>query len=597
MTSSSAIEAIIDACKAGHQILLVSGRSLFDLHLNEHGKVRPLRHTLIRCAKEEFGMATLLFNLALGPRWSWEGFSDQERKSYEHKMQESEIPLQHGIQAGADHRSPPHERAFLLLAALQRSVEQGAEIPPLLMLLEFGEDLVPHAEHGQSTDWIIQISEILQLLAHDYHRRRHCFLVILSGTPEQMDRRVVNCLHPVILAQPNREEKMAFLKNLRAAHQLSAAPYETGLDDQTIANLTARTPNCSLEEAFLESTRTRRPITHAQLIERKRTDVVSLSKETLSLLDTEQVRRTRLVGWTVEKPLALLSRWAAGLKVGDPHTPMSVILAGAPSSAKTDLALITAQESQVPAYQLVSPKGGVVGQTERQVRFQFRVFKELSPAFGMIDEVTEAFQMERNSMNLDSGASAAVMAEILSALSDSSRAGRTLLIATTNCPWKVGAAMASRFLFVPVFSAVEEDYPAILVSIASNLMLEVAWDDSDESVRDAARLFFAKGATPREMQKLLSSKLAEGVAPSSRLLLHAAQVCAPQNPRDRASGEYADLFSIRACSDLEMLPWYGRISEYPLPKYLRGIVSEQDGSVDLDRLNHRIEELKPHVNV
>ena len=37
-------------------------------------------------AKKEFGMATLLFNLALGPRWSWEGFDTPERKQFESKL-------------------------------------------------------------------------------------------------------------------------------------------------------------------------------------------------------------------------------------------------------------------------------------------------------------------------------------------------------------------------------------------------------------------------------------------------------------------------------------------------------------------------------
>jgi hypothetical protein len=46
-----------------------------------------------------------------------------------------------------------------------------------------------------------------------------------------------------------------------------------------------------------------------------------------------------------------------------------------------------------------------------------------------------------------------------------------------------------------------------------------------------------------------------------------------------------------------MLPWHERITEYPLPPYLKGIISETDGSIDLDRLAHRIGELKPHVNV
>lgn len=365
-----------------------------------------------------------------------------------------------------------------------------------------------------------------------------------------------------------------------------------------MANLTARTPNQSLEEAFLESARTGRPITHARIVERKSSDVVALSDGTLNLLDTERVRGLKLVGRTVEPVVALLQQWAKGLKAGDPHTPMNVLLAGAPSSAKTDMALLTALLSQTPAYSLISPKGSLVGQTEQRVRLQFRIFKELSPAFGVIDEITEAFQMERKSMNMDSGASAAVAAEMLNALSDSSRAGRTLLIATTNCPWRVGSAMASRFLFVPVLSAVAEDYPAILAAVASSLLPEVDWDPEAGSVADAARLFYQKGASPRVMRTIISSKLATGKGRQPlQLLQQAAADCAPQHPRDRAGAEYADLFAISVCSDLAMLPWHGRISDYPLPPYLKGIVSESDGSIDTERLTRRIEELEPHVNV
>jgi ATPase family protein associated with various cellular activities (AAA) len=596
--NASPIDLIINACRAGHQTLLISGRSLSDLHSNERDEIRPLQHSLIRRVKEEFGMATLLFNLALGARWNWEGFSDEERKSFEQKMQAAQIPLQHGITASSDHRSPPYERAFLLLAALQRSIEQGVEIPPIMICLAFGEDLAPDNDRGSSSDWVIQISEMIQLLAEDYQRRRHPFLVILSGTPDRMDRRVVNCLYPLSLVQPDREEKLRFIEALRKAPHLQSVQLENGLDDQTVANLTARTPNRSLEESFLESSRTNSPITHGQLIERKRTDVVSLSEGTLILLDIERVRRIKLVGRTVEKVLALLAGWAAGLKAGNPHTPMNILLAGAPSSAKTDIALLTALTAQVPAYQVISPKGSLVGQTERLVRLLFRVFKELSPAFGVMDEVTEAFQMERNSMNLDSGSSAAIVGEMLNALSDSSRAGKTLLIATTNCPWKIGSAMASRFLFVPVLSAVEDDYPSILCSVAASLIPEVEWDASDAAVLDAARTFYQKGATPRLMRSLLSSKIAcDEDRTSTGLLLRAAKACASQDPRDRASSEYADLFAIRVCSDLEMLPWHGCVSEYPFPSYLREIVSNQDGSIDWDRLNRRIEELEPHVNV
>lgn len=158
--------------------------------------------------------------------------------------------------------------------------------------------------------------------------------------------------------------------------------------------------------------------------------------------------------------------------------------------------------------------------------------------------------------------------------------------------------MASRFLYVPVLSAIEEDYPDILCAVAGSLLPEIEWDSNDPTIRQAASIFHRKGASPRVMRTLISSKLgtsSENLGPA--LLLQSANACAPQDPRDRASAEYADLFAIRACSDLDMLPWYGRVSDYPLPAYLKGIVNDSNGRIDTELLGRRIEELKPHVNV
>lgn len=597
-TNSNPVAPILDAYRSGQQTLIVSGRPLSDLHVAGDGGIRPLLSTLNREAWTEFGMATLLFNLAQGPRWSWEGVSSDQRAEYESRLERSNLPLAHGVRAAEQHRDPAYERAFLLLSSIKRSIEQPGDMPPVLIIWEFGEDLVPDAERGSRSDWVVQFTELLQLLATDYRRRRHPILMVLSGAVDRIDQRVARALSPVVLAQPDQDEKIEFISALRKLEATAGATLEAGLNDQVIANLVARTPNASLEEAFLASARTRTPLTHKRLIDKKRADVVAMSEGTLSLIDTERVKSTRLVGRTIERPQELLARWADGLRKGDPNTPMNVILAGAPSSAKTDLALLTAMNSRTPVYSIISPKGSLVGQTERQVQTLFRVFKGQSPAFGVIDEITEAFPTERNSMNLDSGASSAITAEMLNALSDSSRAGRTLLIATTNCPWRVGAAMASRFLYLPVLSAIEDDFPEILCAVAASLMREAVWDPKDSTIREAATLFHRKGASPRTMRTLIASKISttnEGAKPA--LLLRAAKACAPQDPRDRASAEYADLFAIRACSDLEMLPWHGRLTEFPLPTYLKGIIDEQTGEPDPEALNRRIEELKPHVNV
>ena len=206
--------------------------------------------------------------------------------------------------------------------------------------------------------------------------------------------------------------------------------------------------------------------------------------------------------------------------------------------------------------------------------------------------------MQRSTQDLDSGASDAVCAEMLNGLADSSRSGRTLLIATTNCPWRVGSAMASRFVFLPILSAVLSDYPLILCAVASRLLPRLDWDPENKTIKEAAEVFYRKGASPRVMRSIIASKMFTGVGRNPQALVQqAAADCAPQHPRDRAGAEYADLFAISVCTDLSMLPWHGRITDYPLPQYLQGIVSETDGSIDVELLNRRITELKPHVNV
>jgi len=593
----TAIDPILNAYRAGQQTILVSGRTLFDLHIDENGDLRSLRHTLMRRAREEFGMATLVFNLALGARWSFEGFSMEQRRAFEAKLEASRLPMHDEVRNDSRGRAPV-ERACDFLKAVQKTIERGENIPPIFVLIEFAEDIVPHVDSGMASEWLLQMSELLALIGGDYLRRRHPLLIALAGIPERMDRRVVDCLRQVHLPQPEREEKQAVITALMEIHRDSNVTLEVGLDEAAIANLTARTPNQSLEEAFLESARTGRPITHERILERKRADVVTLSDGTLNLLDVERVQGIRLVGKNVERILQLLQHWANQLKQGNKDTPMNILLAGAPSSAKTDLALLAALISQTPAYTFVSPKDGLVGGTERRVRLQFRIFKELSPAFGFIDEITEAYQTQRMSENLDSGASDAVTAEMLTALSDSSRKGRSMLIATTNCPWKVGSAMASRFMFVPVLSAVADDYPGILVAIASHLLPEADWDAESSLVKTAAHLFYEKGATPRTIRTIISSKKSTGMGKRPEELLRlAAEDCTHQHPRDRAGAEYADLYAISVCTDKALYPWHERITEYQLPAYLKGIVSEKDGSVDPILLQRQIDKLKPQVNV
>jgi len=79
-------------------------------------------------------------------------------------------------------------------------------------------------------------------------------------------------------------------------------------------------------------------------------------------------------------------------------TPNAIVpvLAGMPSSAKTDLTLLTAAMPDTLAYAFLSPKRSLFGQGEQRVRLPLlRTLMDFSPAFGIIDEINEAFPTER----------------------------------------------------------------------------------------------------------------------------------------------------------------------------------------------------------
>jgi hypothetical protein len=353
------------------------------------------------------------------------------------------------------------------------------------------------------------------------------------------------------------------------------------------------TPNRSLEVQMRASHRSGVRLTVDTLIAQKSSDVIALSEGTLSLLNVQRLAGLELVGLNTTVPLQVLLTFADGLLIGDRRIPANVLLAGPPSSGKTDCALFVADRAKASAYQVHSPKGGIVGETERRARLLTTAMAEWTPNVAVIDEITEAFPLQRSDFDGDSGASRAVMAALLTALSDETRRGRALLIATTNCPWRIGAAMCSRFTLIPVLGPLCSDYPAIIKAIATRMV--PGHSLTVEALRDAGTRFFEKGATPREIRTALGLALLRSRELTAELVAEAAwDVCVVS---DRASADYADLWAVRTCTSKRFFPWNGREASYPFPQHLDGIVDRKTGELDLESLDNRIAALKPKANL
>src|SRR5690606_1364773 len=234
-----------------------------------------------------------------------------------------------------------------------------------------------------------------------------------------------------------------------------------------------------------------------ELFSQKARDVEQLSEGTLTLLDPSHAEASDLAGLNTSHPRAVLRRFSEGLLREDENLPANVLLAGPPGTGKTQLAQMTARDARVAAYAMNSPKGPLVGMTERLARQQQTLLRQWTPNVAFCDEITEAFPLERSDVDGDSGASRAVMAQLLTSLADEGRRGRALLIATTNCPWRIGAAMRSRFTVIPVLHPLVGDFPAIVAALVDRLDPTSAIAPTDEAIVTAATIFFDKGANPR----------------------------------------------------------------------------------------------------
>jgi len=591
-------ELILQEYEEGHSALLVTGRSPFDLVVDGStgGAVPNLRPMIERLRAEcqrRHGMVLVTYSLADGLDWDSSIIADEGDRQ---KVQ-GVLRAHHLNDVAQDDNEIARVLRGISSLARQPTNSQWKNGNPIrfCFFLEFGEHLTPGSlTNGTQTDPQLVAVELAHLTGNSLALRSSGNLVVFHAREGMVDSLVSDALHPVRLRHPDRQEKGAFLDAALAIY--TKAAFEASLSRDAAANLTSNTPNRGLESLLRASHRSGRPIQAAELAAQKARDVEVMSEHTLSVLDTRRVANLELHGATIDVPAKALASFGAALMRGDSAMPANVLLVGPPGSGKTDLAILTAKAAGVTAYQQHSPKGGIVGETERKARLQQDILLEWSPNISFCDEITEALPLERSDFDGDSGASRAVTAALLTALSNEERRGRSLLIATTNCPWRMGAAMRGRFVVIPVLAPIATDYPGILLAIARRISPGLALTFTDVAV--AAGVFCEKGASPRHIRTALSNALLiMGTPLTPEAIAFAAEDLTVTN--DQGATILADLWAVKACTSKSFLPWSASPKGFPVPEHFSGIVDPNTGTVNSAALDKRIKELENagHANL
>lgn len=592
----NSIEPILQAYREGQSALLLSGRSLYDF-VAEEGRIRPLFEVLRRHLFREYGMVFISYSLATGLNWfeSWIP-EEADRQTIRQLLQNNRLL-----------ELPKTENEVVAIvrgvASLSRANTENLKWKDgrqmrFAVCFEFSEHLAPGSlANGTQTDAQLIVSELVHLTSQSLALRNSGNLILFHGREMLIDELVCSVLKQVHLLQPDKAEKEDFLKV--ALNLYSDASFEDGLSPEAVVSLTLNTPNRGIENQLRASHRGKRNLTAKEISAQKNRDVEQLSEGTLRSLETDNMQNIRLAGKNVEKPQAILMRLADCLVKGDSTMPANLLLSGAPGTAKTDLAKLVSYLGKAPAYEMISVKGSLVGETERKARLQQQALRQWTPSISLCDEISEALPLQRNDdFDGDSGASRAVTATLLTALSDETRRGKSLLIATTNRPWAMGAAMRSRFTVLPVLFPLKEDFPSIIDATARRIAPDSRLNLADEKIIEAANIFYRKGANPRHLRSALSNALllsgGKAVFEPEDVLFAAHDLCATT---DFTSTVYADLWAIKCCTSRSFLPWSDAPGQYHFPDYLKGIVDEETGEINETELNKKIAELKPSANV
>lgn len=160
------------------------------------------------------------------------------------------------------------------------------------------------------------------------------------------------------------------------------------------------------------------------------------------------------------------------LRTGDKRLCTSgMLMTGPPGTGKTQLARATAKEAKLNFMvgHLDKLFGSLVGETEQKTRKFLEAVESAAPCIVFLDELDSVLSSGRSSKG-DSGTSARMFNAVMQWLSDDSRKGKVVVIAASNRPDLLDAALirAGRFdALIPALPPSKGDYKGRLQILAA----------------------------------------------------------------------------------------------------------------------------------
>jgi AAA+ superfamily predicted ATPase len=262
-----------------------------------------------------------------------------------------------------------------------------------------------------------------------------------------------------------------------------------------------------------------------------------------------------------------------------------IVLHGPPGVGKTLAAKWAAATANILVLEFQSQRASLVGEAEQRTRtlHEKRVEPAFTPNLLITDELAH---IPTSRDGNDGGVTRTQFGDWLSSLSDP-RSRQSIILATTNVPEGLPAALQSRCEFYPVFSPSVDDLAAILAHRCAALGLT----DGTEVCRAMALHLAGHGASPRDLDRMLRRLISTTPQPSWNDVSRAAQHLLVPDSQWQAA-QYCDYHSLLTMSDRTCVPWHDRAA---MPAHLAAVITD-NGEINYDQVRTRLQELS-HVRV
>ena len=350
---------------------------------------------------------------------------------------------------------------------------KGSEAVPMAVMVEYSETLAPAADNLQDNDRTCYT--VLADWAQDQIpgargalQKLHHIVTLIADNPKGMYgplRRVLK--EQIRLPMPGYAQRQAFIQHQLLSPQ-AYGKRVTVAADVSVADIARLTPGLTLlglEDVFLQAVFRKQFVT-MELVKRRKDELIAAEFSDVMAISDATLTFDSLGGMTTQK--AFLSKHVIEpMKRGRvERVPNGVLLTGPAGTGKSVLAEAIAGELRCTfiRFKIDKIKSKFVGESEQNLARALDALDVIYPAVLFIDEIDQVVNQNRDSSG-DSGVSNNLFGMLLTWAADTRRRGKVLMIAATNRPDMMDAAMKreGRFdLKIPILAPEADERAAIL---------------------------------------------------------------------------------------------------------------------------------------